>query len=329
MRSFWKNLVKITLITSLLAGCAGIPGKNVELENYPDIEAKSLKNINLQYDYNETHAGLTSDAYGDYYNYFQKTASDKSRYPLRETYDGYLRSRYWSEGNYELISKADKVLEVFNDKVIFSLKSKNSSIGKFDKKNQSGCVVRFSTKSEIKENGLYEPYFAITFFTVFIIPFYRQDNFEAKAFLVSYPSESYLKDKAINILPDQINLNKTQIKQSKNKNKGVVTATNYLITQSGQKINEGDYFLDENNRLTKLLKTYELKDKVHEVWSSLWMLSWFVVNPNKYAPNAEHPKDAKKIMEDKISEALTRSIINDASQFKECQKDQPSSSNKK
>ncbi len=84
-----------------------------------------------------------------------------------------------------------------------------------------------------------------------------------------------------------------------------------------------------DTKTNKTLKTYELKDKVHEVWSSLWMLSWFIVNPNKYAPNAEYPNDAKKIMEDKISEALTRSILNDASQFKECQKDQPSSSNKK
>ena len=53
------------------------------------------------------------------------------------------------------------------------------------------------------------------------------------------------------------------------------------------------------------------------------MLSWFVINPTKYAPNAEHPKDAKKIVENNISEALTRSILNDASNFKECQKDQP------
>lgn len=71
-----------------------------------------------------------------------------------------------------------------------------------------------------------------------------------------------------------------------------------------------------NNRI---LKEYDLKDKVHEVWSLFWALSWFVVNPTKYS-NSDYPEEAKKTTEKTLSEALTRSILNDASNFEECQK---------
>lgn len=240
-----------------------------------------------------------------------------------------LSLSYYFENKDSSTNKCEEGLECdFNRRFVDLFSSKNYGVEPLGVANPNGCTIKISSKNDVK-GLILAPYALVSALTLFLIPFYIPLDYQATATLIYYPSESYLKDKAINILPDQINLNKTQIKQSKTKNKGVVTITNYLITQSGQKINEGDYFLDENNRLTKLLKAYELKDKVHEVWSSLWMLSWFVVNPNKYAPNAEYPNDAKKIMEDKISEALTRSILNDASQFKECQKDQPSSSNKK
>lgn len=69
----------------------------------------------------------------------------------------------------------------------------------------------------------------------------------------------------------------------------------------------------------KTLKEYYLKDKAHEVWSSLWMLSWFIVKPSKYT-NAEYPKDTNAQIEQTISQSLTRQILNDAATFPECQK---------
>ncbi len=78
----WQKLTSLTLLTSIISGCAAIPGKNVKLNDYPDNDPRSLNKITLHYDYTETHAGLTSDAYGNYYNFFQKTAPDKSNYPL-------------------------------------------------------------------------------------------------------------------------------------------------------------------------------------------------------------------------------------------------------
>jgi hypothetical protein len=263
MRSLWQSLVKIFLITSLFSGCAGIPGKNVKLENYPEAGERD-KNLNLSFGYFNTEKNT------DEYHQFNYAVS--------------------TQLNKYFIQQSTKVPA------------------------DTACFIKVSTKNEIKEDGLCEPYFAITFFTLFTIPFYCQHNYQATATLIHYPLESSLKDRSININPKQVDFsnNKIEIKHAKQ--------GNYLLTEDKQRINEGEYFLDENNNLAKLLKTYELKDKVHEVWSSLWMLSWFVINPTKYAPNAEHPKDAKKIVENTISEALVRQILNDAKSFPECQK---------
>ncbi len=69
----------------------------------------------------------------------------------------------------------------------------------------------------------------------------------------------------------------------------------------------------KNNRI---LKQYALKDKVHEVWSLIWAMSWFIYEP-KFAKT---PEGAKRITEHNISEALVRQILNDASTFEECKK---------
>mgnify|MGYP000450961209 CR=1 FL=1 len=70
----------------------------------------------------------------------------------------------------------------------------------------------------------------------------------------------------------------------------------------------------------RVLKEYYLKDKVHEVWSLLWFLATLPVDSWGRGPT---PEGAKKIVEQNISEAISRQILNDASNFKECQKDQP------
>jgi len=75
-----------------------------------------------------------------------------------------------------------------------------------------------------------------------------------------------------------------------------------------------------DTKTNKVLKSYELKDKVHEVWSSLMVLAAIPIKPIRKLPSA---RAGKLIVENNISEALTRSILNDASNFKECQKDQP------
>ena len=131
--------------------------------------------------------------------------------------------------------------------------------------------------------------------TLTIIPYYCQIGIEARANLIFYPEESEIYG---NIIKPSLNQAKL-----------------------------GEIFLDENNRPAKLLKTYELKDKVHEVWSLIWMLSWLAVEPNKYSSIqnkylevGRHPEVAKTETENNISEALTRSIINDAIDHPECYK---------
>ena len=161
---------------------------------------------------------------------------------------------------------------------------------------QSSCVVRISTMHSAPFPRTCIANYFLSGVTLFILPYYCQHTYEARATLISHPKDSEISGA---ILP----------------------------SISGAK--PGDIFLESDDQPAKILKTYELEDKVHEVWSLLWMLSWLVVEPNKYAPNAEYPKDAVKITEDKISEALTRSILHDASTFKECQKPSSSPSNKK
>ena len=267
MRSLWQSLVKIFLITSLFSGCAGIPGKNVKLENYPEAGERG-KNLNLSFGYFNTEKNT------DEYHQFNYAVS--------------------TQLNKYFIQQSTKVPA------------------------DTACFIKVSTKNEIKEDGLCEPYFAITFFTLFTIPFYCQHNYQAQASLIHYPSESSLRYKSINVNPKQVDFsnNKIQIKQTK---KG-----NYLLTEDKQRINEGEYFLDENNNLAKLLKTYELKDKVHEYWSLIALLGEIfvaVIHPSTIKnSNISTPERAKIDTENTISEALVRSILNDAKSFPECQK---------
>jgi hypothetical protein len=151
----------------------------------------------------------------------------------------------------------------------------------------SNCNIKISTMHSTPFPMLCIANYFIAGVTLFTIPYYCQHTYEARANLLSHPQDSEIQG---------------------------------IIKNSISQAKLGEIFLDEKNRPAKLLKTYELKDKVHEVWSLLWMLSWLVVEPNKYAPNAEYPKDAYKIMEDKISEALVRQILNDAKTFPECAK---------
>ena len=177
-------------------------------------------------------------------------------------------------------------------------------IKKSSEKQNTKCKIVTSMSS-----GVYDfwgcPIFTniLSIPTLTIIPYYCQIGFRGGAVLISHPKDSEISG---TILP----------------------------SISGAK--PGDIFLDENNQPSKILKTYELKDKVHEVWSLLWMLSWLVVEPskyssiqNKYLDVGRHPDVAKIETENIISEALVRSILHDASNFKECQKPQPSTSKKK
>ena len=190
----------------------------------------------------------------------------------------------------------------FDDAVTQKL-LKNLVQKKSEKSAPTKCLIEISTKNETNSDGMCEPYFAVTFFTLFTVPYYCQHTYEAHATLISHPKDSEISGA---ILP----------------------------SISGAK--PGDIFLDSDDQPAKILKTYELKDKVHEVWSLLWMLSWLVVEPNKYSSIqnkyldvGRHPDVAKIDTENTLSEALTRSILHDASTFKECQKPQPSTSKKK
>lgn len=298
----WQNLVKITLLTSIVGSCAGIPGNNVKLENYSNVNQSDLQNIDITYKFlNNLEPIENSDP-------FHYVCSEKLPGCTKE-FQKAARTTY-SDDVFFLLRIGQNIDKLINGK-------KNSDAGfynVFNPKSPSKCSVLLKAKiSQLMPSVCFVNGFLSTY-TLAIFPYYCQHNYQAQASLIHYPSESSLRDKPINVNPRQVDFssNKIQIKQTK---KG-----NYLLTEDKQRINEGEYFLDENNNLAKLLKTYELKDKVHEVWSSLWMLSWFVINPTKYASNAEHPKDAKKIVENNISEALVRSILNDAKSFPECQK---------
>ena len=207
-----------------------------------------------------------------------------------------LNLSYYFESKDSEANKCEEGLECdFNRRFVDLFRSKNYGIELFDTTNPNGCVIKVSSKNDVK-GLLLAPYAWASMLTLFIVPYYVPLDYEAKASLISYPSESSLLEKNISILSNQ-----SQAKP-------------------------GDYFFDESNRPAKLLKAYELKDKVHEVWSSLWMISWFIVDSWGKGPT---PEGAKEIVERNISEALARSIINDASQFEECKKDQPSSPKKK
>jgi hypothetical protein len=47
------SIIKIILIINLLSSCASIPGGNIKLENYPDIEKENIKDVNLNYEKEE------------------------------------------------------------------------------------------------------------------------------------------------------------------------------------------------------------------------------------------------------------------------------------
>ncbi len=124
-----------------------------------------------------------------------------------------------------------------------------------------------------------------SFFTATIIPYYCQNIYELDASLVATIPESHLQSLPLTIKPS--------IKEAK----------------------EGDYYLNENNELTKLLKTYYLEDKVHEVWSLIWML-------NPFSWDEATPERAKSETQSRMSQALARQVIHDANQFEECKKTQ-------
>ncbi len=63
------------------------------------------------------------------------------------------------------------------------------------------------------------------------------------------------------------------------------------------------------------------KDKVHEVWSSLFALAAVPITSLRKTPT---PYAAKAQVENTISEALVRQVLHDASTFEECQKTSPS-----
>jgi len=274
-----RLITALILLPSLLFGCAGIPGKKVKLKDYPAVNKNILKTSKI--------------------SYFIVDNLDKSQ--------GFNIGTTLSKIN----SPRD-----FNEELVRNF-SKNN-IESYQRDN-GGCVTLVDTSKRDDEfDGICGPYFIISYFTLFTLPFYCQHNYQATATLIHYPSESSLKDRSINVNPKQVDFsnNKIQIKQTK---KG-----NYLLTEDKQRINEGDYFLDENNNLAKLLKTYELKDKVHEYWSLIALLGEIfvaVIHPSTIKnSNISTPERAKIDTENNISEALTRSILNDAKSFPECQK---------
>jgi len=175
----------------------------------------------------------------------------------------------------------------FDSNFIEKYKSKGSFVKPLDKSSASACVIEVSSIKKMPLQNICIVNYVTSFVTLFTLPFYCQHIYEARANLIFYPEESEIYG---NIIKPSLNQAKL-----------------------------GEIFLDENNRPAKLLKTYELKDKVHEVWSLIWTLTWFVVDTKLYS-NATTPEGATYKTQETISEALTRSIINDAIDHLECYK---------
>lgn len=131
-----------------------------------------------------------------------------------------------------------------------SIDAKLIKTGLSQKESGASCMVKISSSSPNQLDGFCGLYYPIPFLTLFILPYYCPNAYEAKATLTS------TKD-------------------------------------------------------NKVLKEYYLKDKVHEVWSLIWLL-------NPWSWDEMTPETAKGMVESNISEALVRSILNDAKTFPEC-----------
>jgi len=63
----------------------------------------------------------------------------------------------------------------------------------------------------------------------------------------------------------------------------------------------------------KTLKTYHLKERSHEVWSLLWLL-------NPYSWDDVGPITAQAKVNQRLSEAMVRKVLNDVKNYEECKK---------
>ncbi len=178
----------------------------------------------------------------------------------------------------------DKKGYVFDSAALLKLNKNIKSDAK------ASCTIKISTMHSAPFPRVCIANYFLAGFTLFAIPYYCQHTYEIKSSLISYPKDSQIYGTI-----------KTSIREAK----------------------LGDIFLDENDRPAKLLKTYEIKDKVHEVWSLLMILAAIPIKSLRELPSDE---SGKRIVENNVSEALVRQIIHDASTFEECQK---SPSNKK
>jgi len=174
----------------------------------------------------------------------------------------------------------------FNKVLTSKLESKDQKILKTNNVKPTKCIIKVSAMGDTPWARTCIANYFLAGFTLFAIPYYCQHIYEARANLIYYPKDSEVSG---------------------------------IIKPSLNQAKLGEIFLDENNRPAKLLKTYELKDKVHEVWSLIWTLTWFAVDTKLYS-NATSPEGATYKTQETISEALTRSIINDAIDHLECYK---------
>lgn len=257
-----KIFITIILAVSIISGCAGIPGNNVSLKNYPDVTKEELQDVNVTF-----------------VQYHAKDLSEKKDVDrMKNNYQGKM------------------------DTGCLATKNINIRWGSF-----LTCYVGFFPSA----------------FTATIFPYYCQTIYEAQSSLIYHPTksetdylskQSLISDKTFDITSLPKISYQMPIYQTKKGN--YIINTNKDANQT--KVYEGDYFIDEEGKVTKLLKTYYLKDKVHEVWSLPWTL---LVDLPIYLISGKDkptPESAKLIVSEKVSTALMRSVLNDASKFEEC-----------
>lgn len=156
-----QNLVKLILISFLLSSCAGIPGNKIRLEDYPEINQLDLGNLDL----------------------------------------GSELMPSWKEKPFNLAEVGDKeaakrAKRNFTSEIASSLGAPDITKIKWSPK----CVVKISSYNDDELDGWCGIYYVPTFLTLFIVPYYCQRNYEAKATLISTSDnrvlkEYYLKDK--------------------------------------------------------------------------------------------------------------------------------------
>lgn len=333
--NFWlRNLVKIIAVLLVITSCAAIPARKVKIENYPNFDKNQLRNTSLDVviskDYSAKPPFNIGDSLTKIYSErdFNKkifeSFKSKGLDPFAEgkkpqnagclvrittqknddQFDGFCGPYYFATF-FTLFTIPYYCQHIYQaNATLVSYPSPESIKGKAININPN--QINFSSnKIQIKQGkkGNY------------ILTEDKKKIYEGEYFIESYQVLNQNSESDANQTNKKMEQNLTNINSPDSSGS---EKWRTLIHEPLMKKNKLEEQFKEQYRLAHLLKTYELKDKVHEVWSLLMILAGFVYKPLHELPSDDY---GKRITENNISESLTRSILNDASNFEECRKD--------